>query len=216
MRQRAAASFIPARLLAGVMALDEKLGIGATIAFTLTTLLGATLIAYGVSFAFYALIGSGSELQPLAPGFLDVSPKLRTWAAVLAVQYGPVQTEAGLLAALELLVLIALAIGAAAGAVLGTLLRPLSGLPGVDLSRAYELWQRRIERRWFAVLVLALVILFEILRVPGYVVTPQEAVPYFDLQDMWFDMVPLVFAGFLLTQVGLIRRRAARADRNAQ
>ena len=192
------------------MAQEEKLGIAGTIGFTLVTLAMAAVIGYLLAVAFFGLLAGDSALAPPAFGLLDISPKLQSWAAVLALKFAPAQSEAGVMAALEVLVVAAVALGAAVGFALQSILRPLAMLPGPDLARVHALWTRRMERRWFAIAVLAVVILFEVLRSEGYAVTPQEAVPYFDLQDMWFDLVPLVFGGFLLAQVALIRQKAAQ------
>lgn len=187
--------------------MSARLGIGGTIVFTLVMLAAMALLGFMLAHGFFGwLAGGGGTLLP-GIGPMDASPKLQSWASLLAVQYSGEAIRAEMLASVQWLVLLAVGLGVLAGYLLPELLRLWPRLAGFALARTYELWLQKVERRWFAIAVMAVVILFEVLRAEAFVVTPEEAAAYFDVLDVWFDLTPLIFAGFLLAQVAIVRRR---------
>lgn len=187
-----------------------RLGIWATIGFTMVMLAVTAMLGFVLAHGFFGWLSG--DAATLLPGIsvLDASPKLQSWATLLAVQFSADELRADLLAAVQWLVLLAVGLGVLAGYLLPELMRLRPSLAGFPLRQTYELWLQKVERRWFAIGVLAVVILFEVLRTEAFSVTPQEAAPYFDVNDVWFDLTPLIFAGFLLAQVAIVRRRAGQ------
>lgn len=187
---------------------QSKLGVPATILFTLIAMLVSGAIGFVLANAFFASLDSGAALALPGIGVLQVSPKLQSWAQVLAAKYAVEDAHDSLLAVSEIVVIAAGGIGFLLGYFLRQVLGWLPSIGTVDLVRTHELWLDRMNRRWFAIMILAFLIMFEVLRVSAFYVSPVEAAPYFTMHDVWFDITPLVFSGFLLAQVALIRRDA--------
>lgn len=187
---------------------QSKLGVPATILFTLVAMLVSGAIGFVLANAFFASLDSGAALALPGIGVLQVSPKLQSWAQVLAAKYAVEDAHDSLLAVSEIVVIAAGGIGFLLGYFLRQVLGWWPSIGTVDLVRTHELWLDRMNRRWFAIMILAFLIMFEVLRVSAFYVSPAEAAPYFTMHDVWFDITPLVFSGFLLAQVALIRRDA--------
>lgn len=188
--------------------MTERLGIAGTIGFTLAALAVMAVAAYVLAMGFVAWLADGAATFLPVIGLLDASPKLQSWALVLEELFGAQSTREELLAAMQWLVLVATGLGVLAGLALPELLRQCPPLAGIDLRRTHELWLRKLERRWLAVGVLAVVILFEVLRAKAFYGGVEEAAAGFGTMDIWFDLTPLMFAGFLLAQVAIVRRRS--------